>query len=152
MTKKTLVTKIAPANFAPQVEAAGCYCECQNKLLFLKRAEGRPEPKTWCIPGGKLEKGENFLDAVVREVHEEIGVLIPRDQFEPIAKLYVRKPYSDHVFYIFRATLHDLPTIKLTEDEHEDSVWVTIDEALELQLIPGGKEALSYYCQHITRS
>src|SRR5690349_6084904 len=152
MIKKTLVSKIAPADFVLQVEAAGCYCECQNKLLFLKRAEGRPEPKTWCIPGGKLEKGENPLEAVVRELHEEAGVLLAPEQFEHIAKLYVRKPHSDHVFHIFRARLPDLPTVNLSLDEHEEAVWVTIDEALELELIPGGKEALSYYCKHIQRS
>ena len=152
MTKKTLVSKIAPEDFVAEVEAAGCYCECQNKLLFLKRAEGRPEPKTWCIPGGKLERGENPLDAVVRELQEEAGLRLAPDQFEHIAKLYVRKPYSDHIFHIFRARLPNLPAVKLTSDEHEEALWVTIDEALELQLIPGGKEALGYYHQHIQKS
>jgi 8-oxo-dGTP pyrophosphatase MutT (NUDIX family) len=31
--------------------------------------------------GGKVEHGEHFLDAAVRETHEEIGIQIPKENF-----------------------------------------------------------------------
>lgn len=30
----------------------------------------------WCLPGGQADPGELTIDALIREVHEELGVLI----------------------------------------------------------------------------
>ena len=47
----------------------------KDKCLFLKR---NFNPKNWCPPCGRLEKEEEPIDGVKREVFEEIGV----DTFE----------------------------------------------------------------------
>lgn len=45
-----------------------------GRLLMIRRAEGVPFGGHWCPLSGKVEPGESQADAVVREVHEEVGL------------------------------------------------------------------------------
>lgn len=40
---------------------------------------------TWTMPGGKLEFGEEFEDAAIREVKEEIGLEITREDLKLVS-------------------------------------------------------------------
>lgn len=142
---KYLISKTLPEGFSPSVEASGCYCELGDKILFLRRAENRPQPKTWCVPGGKLERGEDSFDGVVRELCEETGILIGSNQLEKIARLYIRLPKIDYIFHVFRTRFFHIPTLMLALDEHDQALWLTIDQALQLPLILGGREILGCY-------
>jgi 8-oxo-dGTP pyrophosphatase MutT (NUDIX family) len=45
-------------------------------LLLLVREPAHPEQGTcWELPGGGIEVGETYLEAAVRELHEETGIL-----------------------------------------------------------------------------
>lgn len=50
-----------------------------GKVLFILRDNKSdiPEPNTWQLPGGGVENGETHLQAIQRELREEINV-IPR--------------------------------------------------------------------------
>jgi ADP-ribose pyrophosphatase YjhB (NUDIX family) len=50
------------------IEAAGGVVMKENKILFMKRL-GK-----WDLPKGKIDKGEDYQMAAVREVEEECGV------------------------------------------------------------------------------
>lgn len=134
-----------PDDFHPTLDVAGCYCEHAGKLLFLKRAPKKPRPDTWCIPGGKLEVGETPLMAAIRETDEEIGVSLDEKGLEDVGTVYIRLPHVDFTFYRFRTVLKTRPKLTLALDEHVEAKWVTLEEALQLPLMPGGVEALLHY-------
>jgi 8-oxo-dGTP pyrophosphatase MutT (NUDIX family) len=48
--------------------------ESPRGWLVIKRAQGLVAPGYWCFPGGGVEPGEDQADAVIREMHEELGV------------------------------------------------------------------------------
>lgn len=49
-----------------------------GKILLTQRASHIREPGKWCIPGGHVEKGESWWEAMVREVQEEVGLTVVR--------------------------------------------------------------------------
>ncbi len=53
-----------------EVEAAGCVVRHDGQIAVIHR----PRYDDWSLPKGKLDPGEDFEAAAVREVQEEIGV------------------------------------------------------------------------------
>lgn len=105
----------------------------KNKCLFLKRSgEG-----TWELPGGHLNKGENFKTGAKREVHEETGI--------KISKLKVIIKQQDFVLYAARPKV-----IKVTlSDEHTDYVWVRAKDIKKLDISDATKTNLRYILNSI---
>lgn len=54
--------------------AAGLIIRPDGQLLLGQRPEGKPWAGWWELPGGKLEPGETVLQALARELQEEIGI------------------------------------------------------------------------------
>ena len=53
--------------------AAACIRDDDGRILLLRRSDG---DDLWSFPGGAMEPGERAADAVVREVREEIGLVV----------------------------------------------------------------------------
>ncbi|AZY50379.1 Nudix family hydrolase [Bordetella avium] len=56
--------------------AAGLILRPDGQLLLGQRPEGKPWSGWWELPGGKLEPGETVLQALARELQEEIGITV----------------------------------------------------------------------------
>jgi 8-oxo-dGTP diphosphatase len=53
---------------------AGVIRDARGRILLARRTEGRDLAGLWEFPGGKHEPGESAEDALVRELHEELGI------------------------------------------------------------------------------
>ena len=51
-----------------------CLIEDGNKILLQNRA--KKDWQGYALPGGHVEPGESFVDAVIREMEEETGLTI----------------------------------------------------------------------------
>jgi 8-oxo-dGTP pyrophosphatase MutT (NUDIX family) len=92
----------------------------------------------WYTPGGGVEEGESLRQAAVRELREEIGLVVGVDALEgpvwlrravgPIAGMQFD---SRDTFFVLRDVVHDVVPGQLTELEllaDEPHRWWTLDE------------------------
>jgi 8-oxo-dGTP diphosphatase len=56
--------------------AVGVLLRPDGTVLLGSRPADKPWPGWWELPGGKLEPGESVLQALTRELREEIGILV----------------------------------------------------------------------------
>ncbi len=56
--------------------AVGVLLDAEGRFLLTSRPEGKVYAGYWEFPGGKLEAGETVEQALRRELHEEIGIVI----------------------------------------------------------------------------
>lgn len=54
--------------------AAGVLIRPDGHFLLARRPAGKPYASYWEFPGGKVESGEPIAKALVRELHEELGI------------------------------------------------------------------------------
>ena len=101
-----------------------------SKILLQKRADNkRVYPGVWAETGGGIIHGETSLEAIHREVREELGVDIDDERCELIMKFRTGYVWNDTFFLRQDFDLQDL-TIKA--DEVSDVGWFTIEEIDEL--------------------
>jgi 8-oxo-dGTP diphosphatase len=60
--------------------AAGLILRPDGMLLLGQRPEGKPWSGWWELPGGKLEPGETVLEALARELQEELGIRVTQSR------------------------------------------------------------------------
>jgi len=117
-----------------------------NNEIFLLKTHFDPEvglPPRWLTPGGGIDSGETPLEAAVRELFEETGLVITQDQLgEPILETSGRWDWADQLSYhtytdrIFEFHVESFSpdTSGFTEDEHRDILeyrWWNIQELLD---------------------
>ena len=66
-----------PAASASIIDVAvGVLIRADGAVLFGQRPAGKPYAGWWEFPGGKLEAGESVEQALARELHEELGIVV----------------------------------------------------------------------------
>ena len=86
----------------------------QNTILVSKRKDDSHQGGLWEFPGGKVEVGEKPLEALKREIDEELGITI-RDA-RPLIK--VHHHYSDKsvCLDVWEVTAYNAPSFQKAPD------------------------------------
>lgn len=111
----------------------------------------RKDTKDWTTPGGKVDVGETALRGAVRETKEECGLDIDKWGVSNLEFLGVDvKEYGSKVWVNFLFYLRGLP-LDMREDIEPQPTefitweWVTIEQALDMELFPPARELLLKY-------
>lgn len=72
--------------------AVGVLIKPDGSFLLTSRPPGKAYAGYWEFPGGKLEAGETVHQALFRELHEEIGIVV--GAFEPWKVELVDYPHA----------------------------------------------------------
>jgi 8-oxo-dGTP diphosphatase len=106
-----------------------------GRVLLIQRAF-EPLAGLWTLPGGRAEPGERPEETAIREIREELGLLI--SDLWPVTEIVVGHVWRLAVF----AT--DVLAGELTPSkEIADWRWVTAETAAHLDTTPGLAEVLT---------
>ena len=130
--------KNAPKTTMPAHLGANAIITCKGKLLLEKRRDS----DTWGLVGGGVKKTETELQAIVREVYEELGLRIPKEKFHKLA-VYGEPgriaAYQDGsiwrmVVVIFGLELEEEPEMVISA-ESKDLRFFSKDELKDIEIV-----------------
>ncbi|MBS3143144.1 NUDIX hydrolase [Candidatus Woesearchaeota archaeon] len=124
-----------PSDFHPGAHVVSCFVEHDGHILLLHRQDHKPYGNTWGIPAGKVDPGEEYLQAVIREVFEETGIRLYMKNVRLLKTVPDRYPDSDFWYHMFKTRFETRPAVQLNPKEHKEYRWVKPLEALTMPLI-----------------
>lgn len=126
-----------PQALAVQVVAA--VIERDGALLICQRPLDKHHGGLWEFPGGKISPGESPAEALVRELHEELGL----EQVSPGLLLY-----RDEAAHSGQHVDIDFIAVQIRSEprclEHADMRWVCAEDALSLPMAPADRRLLEH--------
>lgn len=102
-----------------------------GKILILKRStDSKTNPGKWELPGGKVDQGESFDQALIREVFEETELKISLDHVVGVCEQNLPFIRAIHIIMSGNILEGDLNLSK----EHEGYAWIFFDNLLDYEL------------------
>ena len=117
---------------------ANAIITCQGRLLLEKRSDC----DIWGLVGGGVKKTETELQAITREVREELGLRIPAEQFQKLA-VYGEPgriaAYQDGsiwrmVVVVFGLELKEEPVLRISS-ESKELRFFTKEELKDIEVV-----------------
>jgi len=113
-----------------KVEVVAAIIYCEDMILCVQRPENKLAyiSKKFEFPGGKIEVGESHIEALSREIQEELNTrILIKDLF-----LTVVHPYPDFelTMHSYKCKIQDQSDISL--NEHISKRWLPISQLKEL--------------------
>ena len=97
-------------------------------LLAHRRPNKRAYPNVWDLPGGLIEAGESELEALTRELDEELGVQIVTDSASHLCRLTAGPAEEPALLSAWVVRDWQGTPANVAPEEHDDIGWFTVEE------------------------
>mgnify|MGYP002520515776 CR=1 FL=1 len=118
------------------IEVVAAVIKKDGEIFTTQRGYGEFEG-LWEFPGGKIEAGEDAKDALVREIQEELGVLVK------VNGLICTTEYDYPTFHL---TMHcfwcDIIEGEIELREHKSACWLFKDSLGDVEWLPADLEVI----------
>lgn len=112
---------------------AAALIDSDGRVLIAQRPEGKQLAGQWEFPGGKVEEGETPETALIRELEEELGIVVKQACLAPFV-------FASHTYESFHL-LMPLYLIRRWEGEpeareHKALKWVRPNDMRNYEIPP----------------
>lgn len=116
----------------------------KNEILLHRSYAGNQK---WSLPGGGIHKNENPFHAAIREVEEEVGIVLSEDQMKCIGedRLPIDRLWPRYAVVFYAVIFQDKPDVIIKRPlEVIEAAWFSIDK-LPSNLSSNVRLALKHY-------
>ena len=110
-----------------------------NKYLIAQRNRDKHLAFYWEFPGGKVNNDESFVNALKREILEELSINIKIKE-----KITSEKYKDDKIDVEVHYFLCELTDEDIILSEHEDMKWLRKKDLLNFKFAPGDTKIIKY--------
>jgi 8-oxo-dGTP diphosphatase len=128
----------------PQIKTSvvACIIDDHQRVLLTRRCI-HPFCGQWVMPGGRIDLGEPILEALHREVREEVGIEIRVEGLIDVFEHLGIGERSDHFIILYYRTSPLSFDVTPNNEECTEAVWVAKDSLPEFDVPPGTRHILS---------
>ena len=121
----------------PTIRVVSAAIERDGRYLITQRAEHAVLPMLWEFPGGKVEGDESDEAALVRELHERLGIVASAGERLSVTT----REYADYVveLILYRCEMGEVDPRPLTVN---DMAWATLSELDGYDFTPADQESM----------
>jgi 8-oxo-dGTP diphosphatase len=121
--------------------AACALVDTDGRVLIAQRPVGRPMAGLWEFPGGKIEAGERPEDTLMRELKEELGIVVDEACLAPLA--FASHSYPDfHLLMPLYVCRRWQGTV--TALEGQELAWVRPNRLRDYPMPPADEPLVSH--------
>ncbi|MEO5627794.1 MAG: NUDIX hydrolase [Candidatus Saccharimonadales bacterium] len=134
-----------------KVIAKAIVFRADGKFLALRRSKTDiRRPLKWDFPGGMVDPGETFVEALIREIKEEAGLDVLKSDAQIISAKQGLRNDENIVWLFFVASIKNRPEVTLSH-EHDKAEWMELTEGIKAYDYLIQKELLELVHEHQLR-
>ena len=123
-----------------RIKVVGGIIVNKNKILVAQRSIQKEHPLKWEFPGGKIKVNENPIDALKREIKEELSVDVKKYKllldyeydYQDIKKIHL---------YFYKI---DEYIGKVRNIEHNQLLWIQYNDLEKLDFLDGDRMIIDH--------
>lgn len=107
----------------------------KGEILLEKRSPNkRYSPNKWGLCAGHVDTGETLTDAAIREIKEEIGIIVNENDLIPFGnyETFIDETNSHLTHFFYLECNNDIAEFTIQKEELSEVKWFKIDKVIEL--------------------
>ena len=121
--------------------AACALIDADGRVLIAQRPQGKSMAGLWEFPGGKIETGERPEQSLIRELKEELGIVVKEDCLAPLT-------FASHLYPDFHLLMPLYVCRRwegfVTAQEGQGLKWVRPTELRDYPMPPADEPLISH--------
>ena len=127
---------------AIKTSVVACVVDDQKRVLLTRRCID-PFCGQWVMPGGKVDHGEPLLEALHREVREEVGIEVHVGGLLDVYEHVALGKNNDHYVILYYRAQPQTTALTPNGQEVTEAAWVEESQLSQYAMTPGTRHILA---------